>query len=69
MSEKSAPKRAYTGEFKFEASGRQVIAARTTHSISELVAENSQLSKELAGAKLDIKILRKATAYFAEGSR
>lgn len=37
--------------------------------ISELEAENSRLRKELASARLDIEILRKATAYFAKGSR
>ena len=31
--------------------------------VSELEAENSRLRKELASAKLDIEILRKATAY------
>lgn len=52
-----------------ETSGRDVIAARVTRPISELEAENSRLRKELASAKLDIEILRKATAYFAKGSR
>jgi transposase len=37
--------------------------------VSELEAENSRLRKELASAKLDIEILRKATAYLAKGSR
>lgn len=37
--------------------------------ISELEAENSRLRRELAEAKLDVEILRKATAYFARGSR
>ena len=37
--------------------------------LGELDAENSRLRKELASAKLDIEILRKATAYFAKGSR
>lgn len=37
--------------------------------VSELDVENSRLRKELASAKLDIEILRKATAYFAKGSR
>jgi transposase len=46
-----------------------MIAARTTRPISELEAENSRLRKELASAKVDIEILRKATAYFAKGSR
>lgn len=37
--------------------------------VSDLEAENSRLGKELASAKLDIEILRKATAYFATGAR
>jgi len=37
--------------------------------VSDLEAEGSRLRKELASAKLDIEILRKATAYFAKGSR
>ena len=36
---------------------------------SEMEAEISRLRKELANARLDIEILRKATAYFAKGSR
>lgn len=35
----------------------------------EMEAEISRLRKELASARLDIEILRKATAYFAKGSR
>ena len=37
--------------------------------VSELEAENSRLRRDLADAKLDVEILRKATAYFAKGSR
>ena len=37
--------------------------------VSELEAENSRLRRELAEARLDVEILRKATAYFAKGSR
>jgi len=37
--------------------------------VSELEAENSRLRRELADAKLDVEILREATAYFARGSR
>ena len=37
--------------------------------VTELEAENSRLRKELADAKLDVEILRKATAYFAKVSR
>ena len=44
-------------------------AAALKRPVSELEAENSRLRKELASAKLDIEILRKATAYFAKESR
>lgn len=37
--------------------------------VTELEAENSRLRKELAKARIDAKILKKATAYFAKGSR
>ena len=37
--------------------------------LSELEAENSRLRRELASAKLDNEILRKATVYFAKESR
>ena len=41
----------------------------TRRPVSELEAENSRLRRELADAKLDVEVLRKATAYFARGSR
>ena len=44
-------------------------AVPTRRPVSELEAENSRLRKELADARLDVEILRKATAYFARGSR
>jgi transposase len=62
-------RRSRSSEDAAETSGREMIAARTTRPISELEAENSRLRKELASAKVDIEILRKATAYFAKGSR
>lgn len=37
--------------------------------VTELEAENSRLRKALADAKLDVEVLRKATAYFAKESR
>lgn len=36
---------------------------------TEVEEELSRLRRELASAKLDIEILRKATAYFVKGSR
>lgn len=44
-------------------------AAPARQPVGELQAEISRLRKELASAKLDVEILRKATAYFAKGSR
>lgn len=36
---------------------------------SELEAENARLRRELASAKLDLEIVKKAAAYFAKESR
>ena len=44
-------------------------ALPTRQPVNELEAENSRLRRDLADAKLDVEILRKATAYFAKGSR
>src|SRR3974377_284026 len=35
-------------------------------SVAELEAENSRLRRELANAKLDLEIVKKAAAYFAK---
>jgi transposase len=45
------------------------VAAAPKRPVSELEAENSRLRKELASAKLDIEILRKATAYCVSRTR
>ena len=37
-------------------------------SVADLMAENAQLRKELAEAKMEREILKKATAYFAKES-
>ena len=37
--------------------------------VTEVEAENSRLRRELAEARLDVEILRKATAYFVRASR
>jgi transposase len=37
--------------------------------VPELEAENSRLRRELANAKLDLDIVKKAAAYFAKESR
>lgn len=47
--------------------GSAAVPARRP--LSELEAENSRLRRELVDAKLDVEILRKATAYFAKVSR
>ena len=49
--------------------GVSAAAVPLRRPVSELEAENSLLRRELADAKLDVEILRKATAYFAKGSR
>ena len=61
-------RRATTGVAAPEAIGG-AAAVPTRRPVSELEAENSRLRRELADAKLDVEILRKATAYFAKGSR
>ena len=37
--------------------------------VPELEAENARLRRELASAKLDLEIVKKAAAYFAKESR
>jgi transposase len=37
--------------------------------VSKLEAENARLRRELASAKLDLEIVKKAAAYFAKESR
>jgi len=37
--------------------------------VSEVEAENARLRRELASAKLDLEIVKKAAAYFAKESR
>lgn len=44
-------------------------SARARRSPTDLEAENSRLRRELASARVDVEILRKAAAYFAKGSR
>src|SRR4051794_25458324 len=38
-------------------------------SLTEVEADNARLRKELASAKLDLEIVKKAAAYFAKESR
>mgnify|MGYP001551271919 CR=1 FL=1 len=44
-------------------------AGAVKRSVSELEAENSRLRRELANAKVDLDIVKKAAAYFAKESR
>jgi transposase len=44
-------------------------AVPTKRPVSELEAENARLRRELASAKLDLEIVKKAAAYFAKESR
>lgn len=37
--------------------------------VSELEAENARLRRELASAKVDLEMVKKAAAYFAKESR
>src|SRR6185295_13723523 len=46
-----------------------VGAVAVKRSVSEVEAENARLRKELASAKLDLEIVKKAAAYFAKESR
>jgi transposase len=56
-------------ERDLEATNRAAASSPVKRPVSELEADNTRLRKELASAKLDIDILRKATAYLAKGSR
>jgi transposase len=42
---------------------------RVKRSVSEVEEENARLRRELANAKLDLEIVKKAAAYFAKESR
>jgi transposase len=44
-------------------------AAAVKRPVSEEEAENARLRRELASAKLDLEIVKKAAAYFAKESR
>jgi len=47
----------------------EVEMAPARRPVSELEAENARLRRELANAKLDLEIVKKAAAYFAKESR
>ena len=48
--------------------GPSVAAAPGSRSVAELEAENAKLRKELAEAKMERDIVKKAAAYFAQES-
>lgn len=48
--------------------GPAVAAAPGSRSVAELEAENAKLRKELAEAKMERDIVKKAAAYFAQES-
>ena len=54
------------GEASAAAAG---VATAVKRPVSELEAENARLRRELASAKLDLEIVKKAAAYFAKESR
>ena len=57
---------------KLESAGKLGTSAgisATPRSVKELEAENDRLRRELASAKVDNEILKKAAAYFAKESR
>jgi len=47
----------------------QALSSPARRPLSELEAENARLRKELANAKLDLEIVKKAAAYFVRESR
>src|SRR4029434_5354178 len=49
--------------------GSTAAAVAVKRPVSELEAENARLRRELASAKLDLEIVKKAAAYFAKESR
>ena len=52
-----------------EGASAPVAAAPVKRPVSEVEAENARLRRELASAKLDLEIVKKAAAYFAKESR
>ena len=45
------------------------LAMGVKRPVSELEAENARLRRELANARVDLEIVKKAAAYFAKESR
>jgi transposase len=53
------------GELKADHDGTLAVK----RSITQVEADNARLRRELASAKLDLEIVKKAAAYFAKESR
>jgi transposase len=47
----------------------RVVSGRTTPGVRDLETENERLRRELANTKMDLEIVKKATAFFAKESR
>jgi transposase len=60
-------RRSREGTFGGTVEGAAVVSVKRP--VSELEAENARLRRELASAKVDLEIVKKAAAYFAKESR
>ena len=47
----------------------RTISGQTTPGVRDLEAENERLRRELANTRMDLEIVKKAAAFFAQGSR
>lgn len=52
-----------------KASPAQALSPMAKRPVSDIEAENARLRRELANAKLDLEIVKKAAAYFVRESR
>ena len=57
------------GTPQITAASEQAVVPLARRPASELETENARLRRELASAKLDLEIVKKAAAYFARESR
>jgi transposase len=63
------PQSTMTNWIRQSREGAPVADAAVKRPVSEVEAENARLRRELASAKLDLEIVKKAAAYFAKESR
>ena len=70
---KNSPASSLSNWVKLDRAGKLGLSkagiTATPRSVKELEAENDRLRRELASAKVDNDILKKAAAYFAKESR